>query len=103
MSAAARILRDDLLAQLRVAGRPLTTAQLCRQAPRVPTPGAAVPLPPLREQVYRILCTLRRDDLVTRTKTPDRFVAWAVAPGPADDEIAALEAVLATTTAGHRD
>lgn len=92
---ATRILRDDVLAQLRAARWPLTTAQLSRHASHVPTPGAAIPLAPIREQVYRVLCALHREGLVAREHPARCGVAWSAAPSPADDEIAALEAVYA--------
>ena len=106
-SPAAQILRKDLLAQLRAAGCSLTTLQLRGQASRVPVPGAAVALPPLREQVYRVLRALQRDGLVTRgrafaTVGDGGQVAWSAAPSPADGEIAALEAAF-RATATHRD
>ena len=91
-----RILRDDLLAQLRAAKSPRTAAELRRRAPRVPSAGVAVLLAPLHEQVYRALCGLHRDGLVTRAPTQSRQIAWAAAPNPtADREIADLEAVFA--------
>jgi len=43
-----RILRDDLLAQLRAAKSPRTAAELRRRAPRVPAAGVAVLLAPRR-------------------------------------------------------
>lgn len=91
-TSANRILRDDLLAQLRTARWPLSTAQLQRHAARVPTPGATVPLAPIREQVYRVLCALDRDGLVARQSAKRCGVVWSAAPSPADDEIAALKA-----------
>ena len=91
-------LRDDLIAQLRAVRRPLTTAQLCRHAAHVPVPGLAVPLPPLREQVYRVLCALHREGLITREQAA-RCVVWSAAPNPiADREIAALEAAFSAPT-----
>lgn len=96
MPEATRILRDDLLAQLRATRWPLTTAQLQRHAAHVPTPGAAAPLPPIREQVYRVLCALHRDGLVARAQAERAgIVVWLAAPSPADEEIAALEAAFA--------
>jgi hypothetical protein len=92
---ATRILRDDLLAQLRATRWPLTTAQLQRHAAHVPTPGAAVLLPPIREQVYRVLCALHRDGLVARAPAERVGNVWLAAPSPADEEIAALEAAFA--------
>lgn len=93
ITAATRILRDDLLAQLRSAQRPLTTAQLRDRAPAVPVTGlAAVGRPPIQEQIYRVLCALERQGLISRGATQGREVTWLPAPNPADREIAALEA-----------
>ncbi|MGH3970511.1 MAG: hypothetical protein ACRDTV_20925 [Mycobacterium sp.] len=90
-TAATRILRDDLLAKLRSAHHPLSTAQLRAHAPHVPVPGARQPCAPIREQIYRVLCALERGGLVTRVDD-GRALNWKAAPGAADSEIAALEA-----------
>ncbi|MEB3980147.1 hypothetical protein OQ968_02590 [Mycobacterium sp. 663a-19] len=89
---ASSILRDDLLAQLRSASGPLSTAQLLAQAPDVPVRGARQRLAPLREQIYRALCALERGGLVTRVGAEGRSLNWTASPTPADREIAALEA-----------
>lgn len=94
-SPAARILRDDLLAQLRTARRPLSTSELRGHAPRVPVPRIAYPVAPISEQIYRILCSLNKDGLVTRAGTSGRAVTWTAKPTSADSEIASLEAALA--------
>lgn len=102
ITAATRILRDDLLAQLRSAQRPLTTAQLRERAPAVPITGVAAARPPTQEQVYRVLCTLQRQGLVQRGATQGREITWLPAPNPADREIASLEAAFTdATTAPH--
>lgn len=98
---ASAILRDDLLAQLRSASHPLSTAQLLAQAPDVPVRGARQRFSPLREQIYRALCALERGGLVTRVGAEGRSLNWTASPTPADREIAALEAAFhATSPAG---
>lgn len=89
---AASVLRDDLLAQLRSAARPLSTTQLLSQAPDVPVRGARQRFAPLREQIYRALCALERGGLVTRVNVEGRSQHWTASPTVADREIAALEA-----------
>jgi hypothetical protein len=91
---ATQILRDDIMAQLRAAGRPMTTTELRKNAPTVPTRGATRLLAPLQEQIYRVLRGLVHDGLVTRTARGGRTVTWTTTPGQADHEIAALEAAL---------
>ena len=86
------MLRDDLLAQLRSAPRPLSTAQLLAHAPDVPVSGARQRFAPLREQIYRALCALERGGLVTRVDAEGRSLHWTASPTAADREIAALEA-----------
>lgn len=104
ITAATRILRDDLLAQLRSAQRPLTTAQLREHAPAVPVTGAAAARPPIQEQIYRVLCALERQGLINRGATQGREVTWLPAPNPADREIAALEAAFTdSSTIQHTD
>lgn len=98
ITAATRILRDDLLAQLRSAQRPLTTAQLRERAPAVPVTGTAAARPPIQEQIYRVLCTLERRRLIIRGTAQGREVTWLPAPNPADREIAALEAAFTDST-----
>lgn len=98
------VLRDDLLAQLRSARHPLSTAQLLAQAPDVPVRGARQRFPPLREQIYRALCALERGGLVTRVGAEGRSLHWTASPTPADREIAALEAAFhATSPSDSRD
>lgn len=92
LAPASSILRDDLLAQLRSASGPLSTAQLLAQAPDVPVRGARRRFAPLREQIYRALCALERGGLVTRVGAEGRSLNWTASPTPADREIAALEA-----------
>ena len=91
---ATRILRDDLLAQLRAASRPMSTTELHRNAPKVPVNGLRTLVAPIREQIYRVLCALHHDGLVTRDTGQGRGVIWAPAPGAADEEIAALAEAL---------
>ena len=95
ISRATAILRDDILAQLRIAQRPLRTTEVRERAPRIPIPGIAYPMAPIREQVYAVLRSLEREGLVTRTGSGDgRTVTWSATRGAADDEIADLEAAL---------
>ncbi|MCA2304865.1 hypothetical protein JF770_14960 [Mycobacterium intracellulare] len=101
-TAATRILRDDLLAQLRSAQRPLTTTQLRSHAPAVPVAGATVPHPPIQEQIYRVLCALERQGLAKRGSTHGREATWLPAPNPADHEIAALEAAFTHAATAQR-
>ena len=90
-----RQLRDDILAQLRTARRPMTTTQLREKAPRLPLrSGGQTLLAPPQEQVYRALCQLRSRGTVRQHPTPGRDAAWVIVPGEADDEIARLEAAL---------
>ncbi|MGV7254601.1 hypothetical protein PJI20_10030 [Mycobacterium kansasii] len=90
-----QMLRDDLLAQMRSAQRPLCTSELRENAGRLPVPGAARAFPPIREQIYRVMCGLENDGLVTRASTSGRAATWALTPaGAATDEIAALENAL---------
>ena len=87
-------LRDDLLAQLRTARRPMSTTELRDNAPTQPIrAGSAVTVAPLQEQVYRALCVLRVHGKVEQHRSLGRIVTWvAVADTDADDEIADLEA-----------
>jgi hypothetical protein len=87
-------LRDDLLAQLRTARRPMSTTELRDNAPTQPIrAGSAVIVAPLQEQVYRALCVLRVHGKVEQHRSQGRIVTWvAVADTDADDEIADLEA-----------
>lgn len=94
---ATQILRDDIMAQLRAAGRPMTTTELRTNAPKVPTRGAIHLLAPLQEQIYRVLRALVHDGLVTRTTPGGRIASWTTIPGQTDHEIAALEATLSTS------
>ncbi|VBA32114.1 hypothetical protein LAUMK4_05682 [Mycobacterium persicum] len=101
ISEATRILRNDVLAQLRIAQRPLTTAQLRHHAPNVPVAGTFASCAPIREQIYRVLCALERQGLVTRSAGHGRELAWKAAASAADPEIASLEAALAASTPNH--
>ena len=87
-------LRDDLLAQLRTARRPMSTSELRDKAPTQPLrAGSAVTVAPLQEQVYRALCVLRVHGKVEQHRSQGRTVSWvAAADTDADDEIADLEA-----------
>jgi hypothetical protein len=89
-------LRDDLLAQLRTARRPMSTSELRDNAPTYPLwAGSAVTVAPLQEQVYRALCVLRVHGKVEQHRSQGRTVRWmAVTDTDADAEIADLEAAL---------
>ena len=103
LAPAATLLRDDLLAQLRSALRPLSTTHLLANAPDVPVRGARQRFAPLREQIYRALCALERGGLVTRVDSEGRSQHWKASPTDADHEIAALEAAFSSPShdAGH--
>ncbi|MCX2931686.1 hypothetical protein ORI20_15500 [Mycobacterium sp. CVI_P3] len=87
-------LRDDLLAQLRMTRRPMSTSELRDKAPGRPLcAGSAVTVAPLQEQVYRALCVLRVHGKVEQHRSEGRIVSWvAVADTDTDAEIAELEA-----------
>jgi Fe2+ or Zn2+ uptake regulation protein len=102
---ATTLLRDDLLAQLRSAPRPLSTTHLLANAPDVPVRGARQRFAPLREQIYRALCTLERGGLITRVDAEGRSQHWTASPTDADHEIAALESAFSIPShnARHAD
>ncbi|MGY1994509.1 hypothetical protein [Mycolicibacterium fortuitum] len=86
------ILRDDLLAQLRAAGRPMSTSELRTNAPHQPlVPGGQRSYPPTQERIYRALCRLVNSDKVVRHPAVGRVVTWSAAPGDDDVEIEDLE------------
>ena len=87
------LLRDDILAQLRTARRPMSTTELREKAPTQPfRPNSTRRFPPLQEQVYRALCRLRSEGKVDQHCARGRIVTWVAVAGDADDEIADLEA-----------
>lgn len=90
-SPAARLLREDLLAQLRTARRPLSTSELHEHAPRVPTPHADCLVTPSGEQIYRVLCSLQTDGLLTHGGRSGRAVPWTVKPTATVDHAACPE------------
>ncbi|VBA34308.1 hypothetical protein [Mycobacterium pseudokansasii] len=95
-SRATRILRDDLTAQLRRADRPLTTAELRDNAPRVPHGPRGRLAAPISEQIYRTLCALEREDIINRAGSSGRTITWAPTITAAlRTEIADLEAAFA--------
>lgn len=100
---ATSLLRDDLLAQLRCAPQPLSTAHLLTHAPHVPVLGTRQRFAPLREQVYRALCALERGGLINRVDPGGRCVHWEAAPSAADHEVAALEAAFRAPGPQRRD
>ncbi|MBV0920286.1 hypothetical protein KC238_23805 [Mycobacteroides chelonae] len=86
------ILRDDLLAQLRSAGRPMSTTELRTNAPQQPlAPGAQRSYPPTQERIYRALCRLVHSNKVVRHVAVGRVVTWSAAPSDDDAEIDDLE------------
>lgn len=100
-SRATRILRDDLTAQLRRADRPLTTAELRDNAPRVPVAGRGRLAAPISEQIYRILCALAREGTIIRAGSSGRTITWApTITAPLRREIADLEAAFAAAPSG---
>lgn len=100
-SAASRLLRNDLLAQLRTAGTGLSTTHLRQHAPRCALPGTSAALPPVQEQIYRVLRQLTKDGLIKASTAHGRTVSWIALPSAADDEIRALEAAFASTVPGQ--
>jgi len=97
---ATQMLRDSIVVTLRTAGQPMSASQLRSRAPALYVAGAAAPLPPIREQVYRALLGLLRHGLVERMPCDGRAVMWALtAAGTAADEIAQLEESLAVPAA----
>jgi hypothetical protein len=87
------VLRDDILAQLRTARRPMSTTELREKAPtQLFGPNGTRRFPPLQEQVYRALCRLRSEGKVDQHCARGRIVTWVAVAGDADDEIADLEA-----------
>ncbi|MDV7195555.1 hypothetical protein [Mycolicibacterium fortuitum] len=96
------ILRDDLLAQLRAAGRPMSTSQLRTNAPHQPlVSGGQRSYPPTQERIYRALCRLVDSGKVVRQRAAGRVVTWSAAPSDDDVEIEDLErAFNSPTTAG---
>ncbi|KWX20443.1 hypothetical protein AFM11_30120 [Mycolicibacterium wolinskyi] len=96
------MLRDDILAQLRTAGRPLTTSELRGNAPAQPlTPGAAEHYPPLQERVYRALLKLHADGKVVKHRARGRAVTWSAAASADDDEIDRLEDAFKAPPSAH--
>ncbi|VBA61501.1 hypothetical protein [Mycobacterium attenuatum] len=94
------VLRDDVLAQLRSARRPLTTRTLRMRAAPVAVPGTSVRRPPLDQQVYRALARLRAAGMVTSIPACGRSVLWQLTEkGSAAAEIDALEALFAAPPA----
>lgn len=95
-----QMLRDDLLAQLRSARKPLTTRRLRAGAAPIPVDGFTVRAAPLREHVYRVLRQMQADNLVEPIATCGRDLAWQLTPqGAARDEIDSLTALLALPAA----
>jgi hypothetical protein len=87
-----QMLRDDILAQLRTARRPMSTSELCAYAPALPPrPGASVRLRPPHEHVYRALRRLCAEGAVTRHNASGRAVSWVATNDICDREIAELE------------
>lgn len=86
------VLRDDILAQLRTAGGPLSTTELRSHAPTQPLqPGGHPHYPPLQERVYRALLKLHADGKIIKHPARGRIVTWSAARGIDDDEIDRLE------------
>ena len=97
------MLRDDVLAQLRSARRPLSTRTLRMRAAPVRVPGTILRRPPLDQQVYRALAALRAAGVVTSTPACGRSVLWQLTEkGCAAAEIESLEALFAAPPATLR-
>ena len=97
------MLRDDVLAQLRSARRPLSTRTLRMRAAPVRVPGTTLQRPPLDQQIYRALAALRAAGLVTSTPACGRSVLWQLTEkGCAADEIEMLKALFASPPASLR-
>lgn len=95
------ILRDDLLAQLRAAGRPMSTSELRSNAPELPLwPGSSCCYPPAQERIYRALCRLADTRKVIRHSSRGRTVTWSAAPSADDAEIDFLERAFNTAATG---
>lgn len=91
-----QMLRDDLLAQLRSANKPLTTRRLRAGAAPIPVDGFTIRSAPLREHVYRVLQQMRADNLVEPIATCGRDLTWRLTThGAARQEIDALTALFA--------
>jgi hypothetical protein len=96
------ILRDDLLAQLRAAGQPMSTSELRSNAPQLPLwPGATRRYPPAQERIYRVLCRLADAGKVIRHPSQGRTVTWSAAPSADDAEIDVLERAFNSLAAGE--
>jgi hypothetical protein len=96
------ILRDDLLAQLRAAARPMSTSELRSNAPGLPLwPGASRRYPPAQERIYRALCRLADARKVIRHPSRGRTVTWSAAPSADDAEIDILERAFNNAAAGE--
>jgi hypothetical protein len=97
------VLRDDVLAQLRLARRPLSTRTLRTRAAPVPVAGTSLRRPPLDQQVYRALARLRAAGLVTSIPACGRSMLWQLTEkGSAAAEIEVLEALFAAPPATLR-
>lgn len=94
------ILRDDLLAQLRTSGRPMSTSELRSNAPELPLwAGASRRYPPAQERIYRVLCRLEGSGKVIRHASCGRTVTWSAAPSAEDAEIDFLERAFTSAAA----
>jgi hypothetical protein len=92
------VLRDDILVQLRAAGRPLSTSELRTNAPTQPLkPGGPAHYLPPQERVYRALLKLQADGKTIKHRSTGRIVTWSAARSADDDEIDRLEWRVAQT------
>lgn len=95
-----QMLRDDLLAQLRSANKPLTTRRLRAAAAPIPVDGFTIRAAPLREHIYRVLQQMRADDLVESIATCGRDLTWRLTThGAAREEIDTLTTLFAEPAA----
>jgi len=74
--------RQDIVATLRAADEPLSTAQICATlAQRLITSSSVHRHPATHERVYRQLISLERRGTVQRTSKQGRHVCWSMATG----------------------
>jgi hypothetical protein len=96
------MLRDDILAQLRAAGRPVSTSELRINAPAQPLqPGGPAEYPPLQERVYRALLKLQAAGKIIKHPPTGRTVTWSAARGVDDEEIERLEDALSAPSSTY--
>ena len=73
--------RQDIVATLRAADEPLSTAQICAALAQCLTTSSVHRHPATHERVYRQLLSLQRNGTVQRTSKHGRHVCWSMATG----------------------